>query len=136
MDKRPCVLVIDDQDAVLARTATALRGVGINVVTTTQTVGIAHHLRSCDLVLVDYHMPGRDGASVAQSLLEAAGAMDDRPSILLYTSDPQACRDWQRRGFDGLLSNKGDDEHLVVQVQAALRTRRLRAASRKTKTAT
>ncbi len=124
------VLVIDDQEHVLVRVSNALRSVGVEVVVTSQTVGAARFLRGCELVLLDYHMPGLDGAAVLASLREAAAKMDDRPQFYLYTSDSNAAKDWQAAGFDGILANKGDDEHMVLQVQAALRGRRLRQARR------
>lgn len=130
MASRPRVLVIDDDEAVLARVAAALEAASIEPIVTTQIVGTAKHLRSCDLVLVDFHMPGLDGASVVASLRAALEGVEERPSFYLFTSDAEAARTWKGAGFDGCLSNKGDDEHVVLQVQAALRTRRVRLASK------
>jgi CheY-like chemotaxis protein len=55
---KPSILIIDDSEAVLAQAKSALAAVGFDVVATTQTVGVAQHLSSCDLVLIDYFMPG------------------------------------------------------------------------------
>jgi CheY-like chemotaxis protein len=120
------VLLIDDQAVVLATAGSALRAAGIEVVATSQTVGIARHLRGCDLVLLDYHMPGLDGREVLRSLREAAAGLEERPDFYLFTSDLAAARDYAASGFDGAIANKGDDEHLVLQVHAAIRGRRLR----------
>ncbi len=121
------VLVIDDQAVVLSRITTALQGAGLEVVATAQTVGAARHLRGCDLVLIDLHMPGLDGAAVLASLREAAAGLEERPDFYLFTSDTEAARDWQAAGFDGAISHKGDEEHVVLQVLAAVRGRRLRS---------
>ena len=120
------VLVIDDQAVMLAAAGNALRAAGLEVLTTSQTVGAARHLRGCELVLLDYHMPGLDGPAVLSSLREAAAGMEERPDFYLYTSDAAAACGWQALGFDGAIANKGDEEHLVLQVQAALRGRKLR----------
>jgi len=94
------------------------------VVTTTQTVGAARHLRGVDLVLLDYHMPGITGDAVAQSLRAAASAVGFTPDIYLYTSDQTVSQ--HRPGFDGGFAKKGDDDALLAQVDAAFRLRRLR----------
>ncbi len=52
------ILVIDDSEVVLARIRGALVGAGYDVVTSSQTVGAARYLRGCNLVIVDFHMPG------------------------------------------------------------------------------
>lgn len=127
------ILVIDDQAWVLARIGGALRASGLEVVATSQTVGAGRHLRGCDLVLLDLHMPGLDGTSVLASLREAAAQMNERPDFYLFSSDPSASRDWHAAGFDGAITSKGDDEHVVLQVHAALRARRLRQVARRSK---
>ncbi|MET0593923.1 MAG: response regulator, partial [Polyangiaceae bacterium] len=52
------ILVIDDSEVLLSRIKKALVDDGHMVTTTTQTVGNARHLATCDLVIIDYHMPG------------------------------------------------------------------------------
>jgi hypothetical protein len=56
-----------------------LEGAGFDVVASSQTVGAARHLRSIDLVILDYHMPGITGESVGLSLREAATAVGISP---------------------------------------------------------
>src|SRR6476469_10033727 len=55
------ILVIDDSEVLLSRIKKALIEDGHMVTTTTQTVGNARHLATCDLVIIDYHMPGING---------------------------------------------------------------------------
>jgi len=120
------ILVIDDSELVLNRIRLVLEEAGFEVVTTSQTVGAARHLRGVDLVILDYHMPGITGESVAQSLRAAASAVGFAPDIYLYTSDPTISL--KGTDFQGALSKKGDDEALLSQVDAAFRIRRMRSA--------
>ena len=73
------ILVIDDSEVMLARNKKALVADGHTVTTTAQTVGNARHLASCDLVIIDYHMPGIDGLAVQQQLRGAAAQLDKQP---------------------------------------------------------
>lgn len=123
------ILYIDDSEVFLERVRTALGDAGYEVVATTQTVGAARHLTGCDLVLVDFHMPGFDGRSVLDSLRAAVENSDRKPSFYLYTSDKALVVDYAVMGFDGAFQHKGDDGALVRQVEAAMRMRKLRALS-------
>lgn len=125
------ILIIDDSEAVLARLASRLREAGFDVVTTTQTVGTARHLRSCDMVVIDYHMPGIDGAEVLDSLKSAASSAESQPLFYLYTSDRELVNKYRELGFDGTFTDKGNDDAFVTQVNAAFRLRRLRSLSAK-----
>jgi CheY-like chemotaxis protein len=125
--KKGRILVIDDNDAILTSIQTALAAAGYDVVATSQTVGTARHLKECDLVIIDYHMPGLDGREVLQSLKAAAASAGVKPAFYLYTSDAEMEQDPKRLGFDGVFTKKGHREKLVQQVDAALRLIRLRA---------
>jgi two-component system, OmpR family, response regulator len=126
MADAPRILVIDDSEVILARVRTALAADGYEVVTTTQTVGSARHLRGCELVIVDLHMPGLSGGDVLQSLRAAIPKDTPRPLFYLYTTDEIAAQDYAKMGFDGCFTKKGDVLALVPQVQAALRIARMR----------
>ncbi len=121
------ILVIDDSDLMLQRIGSALTQAGFDVVTTNQTVGAARHLRSCDLVIVDFHMPGLDGATVLTSLKSAAQSSNAQCMFLLYTSDEAMAKRYAEHGFDGALAKKGNIPELVPQVHALLRIVRMRA---------
>jgi CheY-like chemotaxis protein len=123
--------VIDDSDAVLARVASKLGGAGYDVVTTNQTVGAARHLPGCDLVILDFHMPGIDGQSVLESLRAAVSSWPKPPLFYLYTSDRAISSAYRRLGFDGGFSDKGDDSTLLRQVEAAFRLIRIKALAKK-----
>ena len=132
------ILVIDDSDVMLGRIRAALEAEGYDVVTTTRAVGNARHIATCDLVVIDYHMPGIDGGTVIQSLRSArgsgsAGGAGSEHACLfyLYTSDPAIAKDYQKLGFDGVLTDKGDEAALVKQVKAVFRIVQMRSMRKK-----
>jgi len=116
---------------VLARVANRLGAAGYEVVTTNQTVGAARHLPGCELVILDYHMPGIDGQGVLESLRAAVSSWPKPPLFYLYTSDRAISSSYRRLGFDGGFSNKGDDGTLVRQVDAAFRLIRIKALAKR-----
>jgi eukaryotic-like serine/threonine-protein kinase len=121
------VLIIDDSQVILDNARRALEAEGYRVTTTTQTVGAARYLIDCDLALVDFHMPGFNGASVIESLRAAAASSNRSCLFYLYTSDPEVAKDYARVGFDGALTGKGDEDSLVRGVRAAFRVLQMRA---------
>lgn len=125
------VLVIDDSEMMLERINLTLTAAGFDVVSTNQTVGAARHLRSCELVVVDYHMPGLNGATVLESLKAAARSSNANCMFLLYTSDEATALKHHELGFDGVLVKKGNMHELVRQLNAALRIVRVRALTRR-----
>jgi eukaryotic-like serine/threonine-protein kinase len=126
------ILVIDDSEVMLGRIRAALEAEGYDVVTTTRAVGNARHIATCDLVVIDYHMPGIDGGTVIQSLRSARTSSEHACLFYLYTSDPQIAKDYQKLGFDGVLTDKGDESALVKQVKAVFRIVALRSMRKKT----
>jgi len=122
------ILVIDDSEVLLARIKKALVDDGHVVTTTTQPVGNARHLANCDLVIIDYHMPGIDGLAVLQALRAAAAHLDREPLLYLYTSDRAISATYAELGFDGTFT-KGDEEALARQVRAVFRLSEIRAVA-------
>ena len=127
--KKRRILVIDDNETVLSAILGTLSGAGYDVVATQQTVGAGRHLKGCELVIIDYHMPGFDGRDVVRSLRAAAAGVAT-PAFYLYTSDPQMEQKPEELGFDGAFTRKGQPAYLLQQVDAAFRmmdlTRRIR----------
>jgi CheY-like chemotaxis protein len=121
------VLIIDDSPVILDNARRALEADGYRVTTTTQTVGAARHLVSCDLALIDFHMPGFNGADVIKSLRAASAASGRTCLFYLYTSDSEVAKNYARDGFDGSLTGKGDDAALLRGVRAAFRVLQMRA---------
>jgi DNA-binding NarL/FixJ family response regulator len=114
------ILFIDDSEVILARVAAVLSANGYEVKTTTRTVGNAGLVLTCDLVIVDYHMPGFDGVEVMRGL--RAALPPGHPCLFyVYTSDPDVAAAYGRLGFDGALTGKGDEMSLLAQMDMAFR---------------
>ncbi len=125
------IMVIDDSELVLSRVKARLSREGYEVITLPHASGAGQHLLQCDLVLIDFHMPGIGGGGQVLTALRKAGqAIGAQPQYFLYTSDKTASRAHRELGFDGALINKGDDESLVQQLAAALRFAKLRRMTR------
>jgi two-component system OmpR family response regulator len=122
------ILVIDDSQVMLDRIKRALSSAGHEVVVTTQIVGNARYLATCHLLIIDYHMPGLNGASVVASLRAIASSTKNKCSLFLYTSDEKIERNFAALGFDGAFSRKGDEAALVQQVASLFRTLDMRGA--------
>jgi two-component system, OmpR family, response regulator len=124
---KPVILVVDDSEVLLDRIKQRLEQADYVVITTTQTVGAARHLRNTNLVIIDWHMPGISGGDLLESFRAASAGSVARPLFYLYTSDPTAAKGAKKLGFDGSFVEKGNDESLVNQVAAALRIAKLKA---------
>jgi two-component system OmpR family response regulator len=124
------IMIIDDSEMVLSRVKTRLAREGYDVLTLSNPASAARHLPQCDLVLLDFHMPGVTGGEVLTSLRKAGKTAGAQPLFFLYTSDKTVSRTHRDLGFDGALINKGDDESLVQQLAAALRFAKLRRMTR------
>jgi two-component system, OmpR family, response regulator len=128
MSKPRRILIIDDSEIMLARIRRTLLAEGFDAITTTQVVGNARHLPTVDLVLIDFHMPGLNGAAVVASLREVTVAMRARCPFYVYTSDTAVAARFRELGFDGALVDKGNDASLVRQLRALFRSLELRSA--------
>lgn len=120
------LLIIDDSQASLDRIKVRLQREGYSVVTSSVPVGASTELPSCDLVILDFHMPGMNGSEALRWLKLAAARSGADPLFFLYTGDKVVSHQYLALGFDGGLINKGDDESLVQQVAVALRLAKLR----------
>jgi len=121
MTSKGRILVIDDSQTMLDDIRAGLTQAGYDVLATSQSVGIARHLKGCDLVILDYHMPGIDGLDVLRSLKGAAEASGMTPLFYLYTTAQQDVPRGSLARFDGILKNKGNTAALVQQVDAVFR---------------
>ncbi|HEY1536389.1 MAG TPA: response regulator [Polyangiaceae bacterium] len=122
------ILVIDDSEVMLDRIRRVLIGAGYEVIATAQIVGNARYLASCDLIIIDYHMPGLSGDSVVASMRTIAHSTKNKSKLFLYTSDEKVASNYRELGFDGAFWGKGDESVLVRQVAAVFRTLEMRAA--------
>jgi CheY-like chemotaxis protein len=127
------ILLLDDSQVMLGRIGRALTDAGYEVVATDHVVGNGRHLSSCDLAIIDYHMPGFTGDEVVSSLRSAKSTRDVPCALYLYTTDANAMKSFAQLGFDGCFADKGDEASLVRQVQAAFRLIRIRELGQKVK---
>lgn len=128
MSETKRILVIDDSQVMLDRIRIALTSAGYEVTATTQIIGNARYLASCDLLIIDYHMPGLNGDSVVESMRTIAHSTKNKSKLFLYTSDEKIASNYRALGFDGAFWGKGDESVLVRQVAALFRTLEMRAA--------
>jgi len=125
------ILFIDDSELILSSVSARLKAEGYDVIATTQTVGTARHLRTRDIAILDFHMPGIDGSAVLQSLKAAADETGTSCLFYLYTSDKAVASRYASLGFDGALVNKGDLDSLVEQVHSIFRLIRIRGLTKR-----
>jgi CheY-like chemotaxis protein len=119
------ILVIDDSWVVLEAVRSGLVATGYGVRVTTEPHAAAKMASWAELVIVDFHMPGIDGARLLPSLKKGV-AGDGTCLFYLYTSDADVARKYEAFGFDGGFLRKGDERALIPQVDAAFRTIKLR----------
>jgi CheY-like chemotaxis protein len=124
-ESRAQVVVIDDSEVVLEHVRATLAGAGHDVRVTSEPLGATKLVKGADLVIVDFHMPGIDGGSLLP-MLRRALAPADLCLFYLYTSDADVAKRYEQFGFDGGFLRKGDDGALLAQVEAALRTVRMK----------
>ena len=134
--ERGKVLVIDDSWVLLESIRLALTSGGYEVRATADVESAAKHMSWAELVIIDFHMPDADGASVLR-LLRREVPPEATCLFYLYTSDANVARGYEALGFDGGFLRKGDATALPPQVDAAFRTiklKKLASTLRKTKT--
>src|SRR6476620_11850638 len=81
------LLIIDDSQVSLDRIKVRLQREGYSVVTSSAPVGASTELPSCDLVILDFHMPGMNGSEALRWLRLAATRAGADPLFFLYTGD-------------------------------------------------
>ena len=118
------IVVVDDSYLVLDRIRERLTAEGYHVRTTTGQGAAVKLVQNADLAIIDFHMPGVDGAEMLSTLRKS----HPHTSCLyyLYTSDREVATRYQQLGFDGAFLRKGEEAALVAQVGAVFRTIRMR----------
>jgi DNA-binding NarL/FixJ family response regulator len=123
------IVVVDDSYLILDRIRERLSAEGYRVRTTTGQSAALKLVEFADLAIIDFHMPGVDGAEMLRSLKESH---PHGPCLYyLYTSDRVVATRYQQLGFDGAFLRKGEEEALVSQVGAVFRTIRMRKLAQK-----
>jgi two-component system NtrC family sensor kinase len=122
---RERIVVVDDSWIILEQIRLCLAGFGYDVRTTTGVDVASRLIKTADLAIVDFHMPGLNGQEFVEHL-RAALPTGATCLFYLYTSDRDEASRYQRHGFDGAFLRKGDEEALLPQVEAVFRTVRMR----------
>jgi two-component system, NarL family, nitrate/nitrite response regulator NarL len=123
------IVVIDDSYLILDRIRERLSAEGYRVRTTTGQGAAMKLVQTADLAIIDFHMPGVDGAEMLLSLRD--GHPQSPCLYYLYTSDREVATRYDELGFDGAFLRKGEEAALVSQVEAVLRTIRMRKLAQK-----
>jgi len=123
------IVVVDDSYLILDRIRERLSAEGYHVRTTTGQSAAMKLVQNADLAIIDFHMPGVDGAEMLSSLRQSHP--QGNCLYYLYTSDREIATRYQQLGFDGAFMRKGEEAALVPQVGAVFRTIRMRKLAQK-----
>jgi DNA-binding NarL/FixJ family response regulator len=124
------IVVVDDSYVLLERIRTRLRAENYEVYVTTAAASAALRIKTADLAIIDFHMPGTDGGEML-AILKAAAPSDSSCLYYLYTSDKDVAARYRDYGFDGAFLRKGDEDVLATQVGAVFRSIRMRKLAKK-----
>jgi DNA-binding NarL/FixJ family response regulator len=123
-DEAGDIVVVDDSYLILDRVRDRLSAEGYRVRTTTGQGSAVKLVQNADLAIIDFHMPGVDGAEMLSTLRQSHPG--GNCLYYLYTSDREVATRYQQLGFDGAFLRKGEEAALVSQVGAVFRTIRMR----------
>jgi CheY-like chemotaxis protein len=123
------ILFLDDSAVQLKLVADALTRAGYEAHSALNVNEACAAVSRCDLVLVDYNMPGITGAQ-ALTAMSAKLTGATRPRFYLYTTDSSAAKHYRADGFDGIFVLKGDLNALVRQMEAVVRLLKTQAMRR------
>ncbi|MEX1173119.1 MAG: EAL domain-containing protein [Chloroflexota bacterium] len=128
----PRIFVVDDQVANTALLERTLRRFGydqIHTFTDPAAAMAAFHAQPPDLLMLDLHMPGRDGYSILQEIGPRRADGDLLP-VLVMTGDvdPAARQRALDLGADDFLTKPFDLDDVVLRTRNLLYTRRLHQA--------
>jgi len=120
------LLYIDDSMSQLFAVKTKLQSKAVEVAIASDLATAERMVEGRDLVIVDYHLPGSDGAAIVARLKRQRGG--EKALFYLYTTDRNVAADYSRYGFDGAFTQKGSLDELVRQVGNVAKLIRMRRA--------
>ncbi len=121
------VLIIDDSFTLLKRAQERLQSDGLTVRTLMTSDVSREDMEGVDVVLIDFHMPGRTGKEVLARLRPLAKEWGFSPLFLLHSTDDAMAAQSKEMGFDGAIAQKGNFDMLSKQISGAIRLKRLSA---------
>ncbi|HEU6450174.1 MAG TPA: response regulator transcription factor [Gemmatimonadaceae bacterium] len=118
-ERRPRILVVDDEPGTAELMAVMLTHAGFEVVQARDGFDAMARVRETpfDLILLDVMLPGLDGRETCR-LLKEYGALGTR--VVLHSSADEDDVDWRRAGADGFLQKPFDIRELPDFVRAHL----------------
>jgi len=132
MQKRLKVMVVDDDALVLEVAAATLESRGYLVTTRESALGTTLAIRRerPDIVLLDVHMPGLSGDSLAKVLFEARSGHE--PVVILYSAtDAEELGQLARScGAAGAIEKSSDPTHLIRRLEQIVAQRIPQEAAR------
>ncbi|HVK58445.1 MAG TPA: fused response regulator/phosphatase, partial [Candidatus Kapabacteria bacterium] len=129
LKKRPCILVVDDDGASRKVLARALEGVGFDARQSSDgsdaLASISEHVP--DLVLLDFQMPGLNGAEACAIIrAHADPRISELPVIMLTAQDDEAAEvKCLEAGANDFLAKPVGRAALTARIQTQLRLRTL-----------
>ncbi len=123
-DERIRILYLDDSAAALDAVDMALDPALYKLKTATTLGEALPWLHDADIVIVDFHMPGINGAEAVTQLRARAG--HPPPDFYLYTTDTAVAMSFRAHGFDGAFTDKGNTQTLVSKLATAARLIKMR----------
>ncbi len=126
MSEKPLrILYLDDSVAALAEVSAALGAEGHDVRTAATVGEAAPWLEVTDIVIIDFHMPGINGAEALIELKRRVNS-EPGPTYYLYTTDTSIAVEFRKHGFHGAFTNKGNVATLSTQLATAARLLKMR----------
>jgi len=119
-ERRPLILVVDDDAPILLLMRNLLREFGFDAVTAAsgqQAITEAQR-RTPDLILLDRNMPGMNGDEVVAAM-RTNGALSAVP-VLMLTGEPMAPDEIARLGITGAVLKPFDVIALVQTIRTTL----------------
>ena len=126
----PIVLVVDDEDVIVEVLALVLSSEGYDVHTQSSGAGAVEWLRAhdCDLVLLDFMMPGMDGGAVGDAVRALPGGA--RIAIVMSSALPERRVRERFPGYDAFLQKPYEMEHLLMVLERLLPVRPAEGSAR------
>jgi CheY-like chemotaxis protein len=117
MQRKPIILVVDDDAPIIVLMRSILREFGYESRTATSGAAAIEAARAeaPDLVLLDKNMPGMSGREVIRALRTEVGLLS--VPILLLTGDPVAPQEIAELGANGTVQKPFDLQALLEQIR-------------------
>lgn len=119
-ERRPIILVVDDDEPILLLMRSLLREFGFTPLTAGSGPAAIEEAQRCtpDLVLLDRNMPGMSGDEVVTAM-RGHSALTDVP-VLMLTGEPMAPAEIASLGVTGAILKPFDIAALVGAIRATL----------------